>query len=84
MDTTRAHFLVMVGEVCGGARLAGMSVEIITRDGQLHTGVPDPRHRGDGGVQELHDTGLGVDLMVGEETVRLDAVVELRIRSPKP
>lgn len=81
MHDETAHFLVMVGDACDGARLAGLPVEVTTRDGRRLCGVPSPREASTP-WQEVDDTGFENELILGGAAVALDQVVELRLRRP--
>lgn len=80
MDDRQAQFLILVGEVSRMARLARLPVEVITRDGIAHRGVPEfPDQQGD----EIDDTGLDPLLRIDGELVAVEAIAEIRTRSPQ-
>ena len=79
MDPERAQFLIMIGEIGRQAHLAGLPVEVVTRDERTLRGVLDPCEAVD---HELDSTGLAPQLTVGDATVALDDVVEVRVASP--
>jgi hypothetical protein len=83
MGAVRDHFFVMIGDICANARLAGLPVVAVTGEGRRVWGIPRPRTVGSSpDPQEVEGTGFARDLVIGDETVALDAVVELRIRLP--
>jgi hypothetical protein len=81
LNDTQSHFLVIVGDLCKSARLAGLPVEIRTESGLRVTGVPHPRDAADQ-PHEVDDTGWARPLVVGGQTLDLAAVSEIRIRRP--
>jgi hypothetical protein len=81
MDDRRAQFLIIVGEVCGDARLAGLAVEVVMDDHRHVHGVPGALVPP--GTGQLDDTGLPTELVVGDEAVPLASVTEIRVRAPR-
>ncbi len=78
MDPLRAHFLILVGQLGVGARLAKLPMEIVMSDGREYSGVPVPHQdEGDG----VDDTGFARWFGIGDEVVALDEIVEVRLRS---
>jgi hypothetical protein len=80
MEPRRAQFLIMLGDLGRQAQLAALSVEIVTRDGRSHCGIPAPRETTE--EDALDDTGLSPELTIGASSVALDDVVAVRVSSP--
>ena len=78
------HFLGMVGNHLHRCRLAGLAVYVALRDGTTVAGIPEPHlARGSGADSpEVDDTGFARALAIGGQTIALDHVHEIRVRSP--
>ena len=77
----RAQFLILVGDLCVGAGLAGLEVELETADGVLRSGVPamSGARQGD---DEIDDTGYASSFRVAGDAMALESIVACRVRSP--
>jgi hypothetical protein len=84
MSNVHDHYLVIVGDVCNAARLAGLQVRVMTRDGRSVIGVPEAEEAPSDSPREVDDTGYTNDLVVGGARVALDQVAEVRLAAPKP
>lgn len=82
MDDERSHYLIMLGDVCVAARIASLSVEVLTADGTRLSGVPAPQTP-DADAEAVDDTGYANDLFIGGQCVPLDTVVEFVVRTPR-
>ena len=69
----------MLGDMCAAASLARLSVEVITEDGKRVTGVPSPHTPVDG--DEVDHTGYANELLIDGQSVRLDTIVEITVRT---
>lgn len=76
------HFLGMVGTICTDARLAGLAVYVALRDGTTVAGIPEPHLARGSDSPEVDDTGFARALAIGGQTIALDHVHEIRVRSP--
>ena len=82
MDDRRAHFLVLVGNVCNDARTGAFAVELVMGDGDTHSGVPDPKPATDDSRDEVDSSGWSEDLRIGGTSVHLQDVSEIHIYGP--
>lgn len=73
-DDQRAHFLIMLGDLCGAAELARLPVEVSTDDGRVFRGIPDLPAAADP-ADAYDDTGYVGELRIDGETVSLSSVV---------
>jgi hypothetical protein len=80
--STHYHFLVMVADACDSARIANLPVEVKMRDGRILCGVPVPQVASTP-AHEVDDTGFKNELILGDVSIALDQVVELRLRHPR-
>ncbi len=81
MNDEQAHFATLIGDLCEDARVGNLPIEVLTDSGERIVGVPEPL-RPAGPRDQLDHTGWSRHLRVGEETVALETIAELRIARP--
>lgn len=80
MEDAHAQFLIAVGDLCVAAEVGGLTVELLTGEGESTSGVPvwvEGRRRDD--VDEMV---YGRTFRVGNRLVDLNDVVACTIRAP--
>jgi hypothetical protein len=82
MNNAHSQFLIVVGDICAAATLAGLWVEVQTDAGARLFGTPAPIGAAYG-VEEVDDTGYQQTVTIGDGTVNLDEIVQCTIRAPQ-
>ena len=80
LDDHHAQFLIIVGDACLAASLAGLPVDLQLADGTQHTGVPSCLSPTEGD-NEFDGTGYAPGFLIGGDPVRLDAVIACTVRT---
>lgn len=81
MEDTYSQFLILVGDICAGAAMAGLWVEVRTSAGVGLVGTPASIAASNSGEQ-VDETGYEQTVYIGDGTVNLDEIVECTIRAP--
>ena len=81
MDDRRSQFLILFGDLCRAAGLAGFAVTVHLDDGTTRSGVPAVAAAY--GPDAVDDTGLAAHVTVGLSTVDLRSVRACSVRSPE-
>jgi hypothetical protein len=81
MDDRRSHFLTMVGDLCSGAGVAGLEVELLLGDGQRVCGIPTVA-TADRSAQPVNDTGYGSPVSIDGRQIALEEIQGLSVSSP--
>lgn len=85
MSTTedrRAHYIVMLGSCCDGARLGGMSIRVELEDGTVVEGVPTATPVGDARDRQLDHTGMNPYLQIDRTLVKVADVRSYCVQRP--
>jgi hypothetical protein len=80
MDDYFAHYLVLIGDISQAAALGELPVTFRTADGVTETGVPAVRAASTD--DEVDNTGYARPVKIGDRTINLEDIVELRLRAP--
>lgn len=81
LDDRHSQFLIIVGDACLAASLAGLEVDIELADGGRLSGIPSDVTP----VQSEHaarDTGYADVFRIQDRAVALDAIVRCSVRAP--
>jgi hypothetical protein len=82
MNERHAQFLILLADVCAGAELADLSLEVQTTQGTTIGGVPQPKSSGHH-VGDVDHTGYDHTMHIGAIEVDLQDVVKFTVTAPK-